>query len=176
MKKALVLALLLATAAAYGAAQQSSQGQVQQVDLPELKQGDIDMARLNAALTTKRRELFAQGMAGLSPEQQQTFWSIYSNFEKEKDQNMTSRMALVKRYTDGFDGLTDPEIAKMASEATEIERESAEIRLKYFKLMNEKLGAKIAGRFFHIDDYLTTLLRLSILDNMPAFQVKSSGK
>jgi hypothetical protein len=174
MKKALALSVLLGIGAAAHArleAQQPSQGQAQKADMPELKQGDVDMAKLNAALTTKRRELFAQGMAGLSPEQQQTFWAIYSDFEKEKDQNMTARVALLKRYTDGFATLSDADIAKMASEATDIQKASADIRLKYFKIINDKLGAKVAGRFYHIDDYLTTLMRLSILDNMPAIQV-----
>lgn len=172
MKKALALSVLLGIAAAANAsAQQSSQGQVQKADMPELKQGDVDMAKLNAALTTKRRELFAQGMAGLSPEQQQTFWSIYADFEKEKDQNMSARMGLLKKYTDNFATLSDADLAKMATEATEIQKTSADIRLKYFKILNDKLGAKVAGRFYHIDDYLTTLMRLSILDNMPAIQV-----
>ena len=170
MKKALALSVLLGIGAAAAHAQQP-QGQAQKTDMPELKQGDVDMAKLNAALTTKRRELFAQGMAGLSPEQQQTFWGIYSEFEKEKDQNMTARVALLKRYTDGFGTLSDADIAKMATEATDIQKTSADIRLKYFKIINDKLGAKVAGRFYHIDDYLTTLMRLSILDNMPAIQV-----
>src|SRR5262249_30657025 len=143
----------------------------QKADMPELKQGDVDMAKLNAALTTKRRELFAQGMAGLSPEQQQTFWGIYADFEKEKEQNMSARMTLLQRYTQGFATLSDADIVKMATEANEIQKTSADIRMKYFNILNGKLGAKVAGRFYHIDDYLTTLLRLSILDNMPALQV-----
>ena len=172
MKKALALSVLLGIAAGGNmAAQQSSQGQVQKADMPELKQGDVDMAKLNAALTTKRRELFAQGMAGLTPEQQQTFWGVYADFEKEKDQNMSARIALLKRYTEGFATLSDADIAKMASEATDIQKTSADIRLKYFKILSDKLGAKAAGRFYHIDDYLTTLSRLAILDNMPAIQV-----
>ena len=174
MKKALALSVLLGIgAAAHGSAQQSAPAQSQS-SMPELKQGDVDMAKLNAALTTKRRELFAQGMAGLSPEQQQTFWGIYSDFEKEKDQNMSARVALLKRYTEGFATLSDADIAKMASEATDIQKTSADIRLKYFKILSDKLGAKVAGRFYHIDDYLTTLSRLAILDNMPAIQVPAS--
>jgi hypothetical protein len=172
MKKALALSVLLGIGAAYAPLEaQQPQGQAQKADMPELKQGDVDMAKLNAALTTKRRELFAQGMAGLSPEQQQTFWGIYSEFEKEKDQNMTARVGLLKRYTDNFATLSDADLVKMASEATDIQKTSADIRLKYFKIINDKLGAKVAGRFYHIDDYLTTLMRLSILDNMPAIQV-----
>jgi len=139
--------------------------------MPELSKNDVDLTKLNQALTTKRRELYAQGMAGLSPEQQQTFWGIYGDFEKEKEQNMSARLGLLKRYTEGFATLSDADIVKMANEANEIQKTSAELRMKYFNIINTKLGAKAAGRFYHIDDYLTTILRLSILDNMPALQV-----
>ena len=174
MKKALALSVLLGIGAGAHAsmqAQQSAPAQPQSGSMPELKQGDVDMAKLNAALTTKRRELFAQGMAGLSPQQQQTFWAVYADFEKEKDQNMSNRINLLKRYEDGFANLSDADIMKMATEANEIQKTSADIRMKYFKILSDKLGAKVAGRFYHIDDYLTTLMRLSILDNMKALQV-----
>jgi len=169
MKKALALSVLLGVAAAASAQQKTAQAQTG--DMPELSKADVDLTKLNQALTTKRRELYAQGMAGLSPEQQQTFWGIYGEFEKEKQANMAARLGLLKRYTEGFATLTDADIVKMATEANEIQKTSAELRMKYFNIINQKLGAKAAGRFYHIDDYLTTILRLSILDNMPALQV-----
>ena len=173
MKKALALSVLLGVAAAASAQQPATSAQqpAQKADMPELSKSDVDLTKLNQALTTKRRELYAQGMAGLSPEQQQTFWGIYGDFEKEKEQNMSARLGLLKRYTEGFATLTDADIVKMATEANEIQKTSAELRMKYFNIINQKLGAKAAGRFYHIDDYLTTILRLSILDNMPALQV-----
>ena len=84
---------------------------------------------------------------------------------------MSARLGLLKSYTEGFATLSDADIVKMANEANEIQKTSAELRMKYFNIINTKLGAKAAGRFYHIDDYLTTILRLSILDNMPALQV-----
>ena len=173
MKKALALSVLLGVAAAASAQQPATSAQqpAQKADMPELSKSDVDLNKLNQALTTKRRELYAQGMAGLSPEQQQTFWGIYGQFEKEKEQNMSARLGLLKRYTEGFATLSDADIVKMANEANEIQKTSAELRMKYFNMINSKLGAKAAGRFYHIDDYLTTILRLSILDNMPALQV-----
>jgi len=173
MKKALALSVLLGVAAAASAQQPATSAQqpAQKADMPELSKSDVDLNKLNQALTTKRRELYAQGMAGLSPEQQQTFWGIYGDFEKEKEQNMSARLGLLKRYTEGFATLSDADIVKMANEANEIQKTSAELRMKYFNMINSKLGAKAAGRFYHIDDYLTTILRLSILDNMPALQV-----
>jgi hypothetical protein len=172
MKKVLALSLLSAGIVA-GAAAQTSQAQAGATTAasPELKQGDIDMQRLNDALTKKRRELFAAGMGGLTADQQEKFWKIYGDFEKEKDTLGTARLQLLQQYMKNFATLSDADIVKMANAANDIQKASADLRMKYFGIINQQLGAKAAGRFYHIDDYLTTLWRLSILDNMPALQV-----
>jgi hypothetical protein len=174
MKKVLAISLLAAGVVAAAAAQTTqtqAQAGAQKAAMPELKQGDIDMKKLNEALTKKRRELFAAGMGGLTPQQQEVFWGIYGDFEKEKDAIGSARLNLLKQYTENFANLSDDDIVKMANAANDIQKQTAELRMKYFGIVNQKLGAKVAGRFYHIDDYLTTLMRLAILDNMPALQV-----
>jgi hypothetical protein len=170
MKKALVLFLFLGIAAS-AAAQQAAAGSAQKAALPELSKSDVDMAKLQNALSTKRRELFAAGMGGLTPQQQEAFWGVYADFEKERDSVMSARLNLLKNYTDNFATLTDADIVKMVNESAELQKSTLDLRMKYFGILNQKLGAKAAGRFAHIDDYLTTIMRLSILDNMPALQV-----
>ncbi len=170
MKKVLAISLLAAGVVAAAVAQTTQAG-AQKAAMPELKQGDIDMQKLNEALTKKRRELFAAGMGGLTPQQQEVFWGIYGDFEKEKDAISSARLDLLNKYTEGFASLSDADIVKMANAANDIQKQTADLRMKYFGIVNQKLGAKVAGRFYHIDDYLTTLMRLAILDNMPALQV-----
>ena len=170
MKKILALVLSLGTAAS-AAAQQAAAGSTQKAAMPEMSKSDVDMAKLQNALSTKRRELFAAGMGGLTPPQQEVFWGVYGDFEKERDSVMSARLNLLKNYTDNFATLTDADVVKMVNESTDVQKATLDLRMKYFGILNQKLGAKPAGRFAHIDDYLTTLMRLSILDNMPALQV-----
>ena len=171
MKKVLGLCLFTAIAAV-AASQQAASAQTQKAAMPEMSKGDVDMAKLNAALTQKRREMFAAGMGSLSAQHQETFWSVYADFEKEKDALTASRMSLLQKYVDNFETLSDPDIVKMATEAADLQKQATDLRMKYFAILNQKLGAKAAGRFAHIDDYLTTIGRLAILDNMPALQAK----
>jgi hypothetical protein len=180
MKKVLVLSLLLGIAAA-ARAQQSAQQPSQQPpsgtasqpkgSMPELQPKDVDMAKLQHALSTKRRELVASAMGGLSADQMQTFWAVYGDFEKERDANMSDRLALLQKYTQNYASLSDADIVKMANESAAIQKQTLDLRMKYFGILSQKLGAKAAGRFAHIDDYLSTLFRLSMLDGMPALQV-----
>jgi hypothetical protein len=101
----------------------------------------------------------------------QTFWAVYGDFEKERDANMADRLALLKKYTDNYSTLTDADIVKIVNESAAIQKQTLDLRMKYFGILNQKLGAKAAGRFAHVDDYLSTLFRLSMLDGMPALQV-----
>ena len=176
MKKVLALSLLLGIAAAARAQQPASSkpasGNAPQASsMPELQPKDVDMAKLQHALSTKRRELVAAAMGGLSADQMQTFWGVYGDFEKERDANMSDRLNLLKKYTDNYSTLTDADIVKIVNESAAIQKQTLDLRMKYFGILNQKLGAKAAGRFAHIDDYLTTLFRLSMLDGMPALQV-----
>jgi hypothetical protein len=110
-------------------------------------------------------------MGQLTPDQLKTFWGIYGDFEKEKDAIMSARLGLLKTYTDGFATLADADITKMVGESAALQKQLLDLRMKYFDTFSKKLGAKAAGRFVHIDDYLTTIGRLAMLDNMPALQV-----
>src|SRR5262249_47543417 len=152
-------------------AQKPASATAQSGSAPEASQGSVDMAKLQKALSTKRREYFAAGMGGLAPEQQQTFWAVYGDFEKERDANMSDRLTLLKKYTDSYATLSDADIVKMANESAAIQKQTLDLRMKYFGILNQKLGAKAAGRFAHIDDYLSTVFRLQMLDGMPALQV-----
>jgi hypothetical protein len=172
MRKVLSLFLLVGVAAAADGFAQTSSGQAQAPKgaMPEMSKQDVDMAKLENALSKKRRELFAAGMGGLSAEQQQVFWGVYGDFEKERDANMAARLNLLKQYTDNFANLTDADVVKMVNESAEIQKQTLDLRMKYFGILSQKLGTKSAARFVHIDDYLTTLFRLGMLDNMPALQ------
>ncbi len=165
MKKALSLFLLLGVAAAASAQQAQT---APKSSMPEMSKADVDMAKLENALSKKRRELFAAGMGGLSADQQQAFWAVYADFEKERDANMAARLGLLKDYTDRFATLSDADLTKMVNESAAIQKQTLDLRMKYFGILSPKIGAKAAGRFVHIDDYLTTLMRLGMLDNMPA--------
>ena len=177
MKNALALILFLAAPASAAEPTPAATSTPAAATTPELQKNDIDMAKLEGALSTHRRELVAQGMGGtLTADQMKAFWDIYANFEKEKDAIMSSRIGLLQKYTEGYATLTDADITKMVNESATIQRQTLDLRMKYYDILSKKLGAKAAGRFAHIDDYITTITRLAVLDNMPALQATPTAK
>jgi len=171
MKKAVALILFLGAAAPAAAQTPAATSTPAMAEEAELQKADVDMAKLEQALSNKRREIVAAAMGGLSADQMKMFWGIYADFEKEKDTIMSARLALLKKYTDSFATLSDADVTKMVTDSAGLQKQVIDLRMKYFDILNKKIGAKAAGRFVHVDDYLTTIGRLAMLDNMPALQI-----
>jgi len=172
MKKALVFSLLVGVA---GSASAQAQPAAQAPVAPQAKpaptsasaQEAINVARYKMALTDARRKLFGAAMSNLTPQQLETFWAVYADFEKEKDAIAAARVDLAKKYVDSYTSLSDADIASLVSDAGALQKKTTDLRLKYFGIYSQKLNAKAAGRFALVDDYITTAARLSLLDQLP---------
>ena len=126
--------------------------------------------RFKMALTDQRRKLFAEAMNNLSAPQLETFWSVYSKYEEEKNAITSARLDLAKEYIDTYldaKGIDDTGIAKIVNEMGALQKKNIDLRLKYFGIYSQKLDAKAAGRFALVDDYITTAWRLDLLDHIP---------
>ena len=167
MKKVLVLSLAAGLAAA-------AQGQQAQSSAPQPKptvsaagQEALNVARYKMALTDARKKLFAAGMSELSPQQLETFWGVYADFEKEKDAITGARVDLAKKYADNFQNVSDADITALVTESANLQKKTTDLRVKYYGILSQKLNAHAAGRFTLIDDYTTTAGRLNLLNQLP---------
>ncbi len=158
MKKILVLSLL-AGIAGIASGQQAQSG-------PPAS----NMARYKVAITDARRTLFAAGMSNLTPAQLETFWAVYGDYEKEKDAITSARADLAKKYVDAYSspaGVSDAEITQIVNDAFALQKKSIDVRAKYFGVYSQKLNPKAAARFVLIDDYVSTAVRLNLLEQIP---------
>jgi Spy/CpxP family protein refolding chaperone len=165
MKKTLVLSLLVGLAGAAVGLQAQSAAPAQPASAPARQ--TMDLARFKMALTDERRKLFAAGMSNLTAAQLEAFWAVYGDYEKEKDAITAARLEILRKYVESYSVLSDAEIASMVNEAADTQKKNSDLRVKYFGIYSQKINAKAAGRFVLIDDYITTALRLSLLNQLP---------
>jgi hypothetical protein len=167
MKKVLVLSL----AAGIAAAAQGQQAQPAPAAKPAAaapaSQEALNVARYKMALTDARRKLFAAGMSELTPQQLETFWGVYADFEKEKDAITGARVDLAKKYADNFQNVSDADITALVTESANLQKKTTDLRVKYYGILSQKLNSHAAGRFTLIDDYTTTAARLNLLNQLP---------
>ena len=167
MKKILVLSLAAGIAAAATAQQQSSAPSGQSNSMSSGQSQDLNMQRYKMALSDARKKLFAAGMSELTPQQLETFWAVYADFEKEKNAITTQRLDLAKKYADNFQNVSDAEITGLLTQSSDLQKKTVDLRMKYYGILSQKINAHAAGRFALIDDYTTTAARLNLLNQLP---------
>jgi len=128
------------------------------------------VAAYKQAITETYRKLFAAGMSNLTPEQLQTFWAVYPDYEKEKNTIVSARTELAKKYVEAYaseGGLQDSELTQIVNDAANYQKKNTDLRLKYFGIYSQKINVKAAARFALIDDYITTAIRMNLLGQIP---------
>jgi hypothetical protein len=168
MKKLVVLLLLSFTTG--GALARPQEARHSSPSTAIANESPSDAERFKMALTDERRKLFAEAMTSLTAQQLETFWSVYSSYELEKNAITSARLDLAKEYIDTFlgaKGIDDVAIGKIVNEMGALQKKNIDLRLKYFGIYSQKLDAKAAGRFALVDDYITTAWRLDLLDHIP---------
>lgn len=129
----------------------------------------VNQEMLRRALTEGRRKLFSAGM-DLSPKEFEAFWGIYGDFEKEKEAIDQTRLAALKDLAAHYKTMTGAQALAVVAQSAEIQSKEIAVRKKYADLMGQKVSPAAGARFWQIDDYITTALRLDLLDNIPLFQ------
>jgi hypothetical protein len=167
MRRGLILSLLLLPGAL--AAQQPVAAPVGPAGAPPT----VDVARLTTALSAERRRAFMVGMQ-LSPAQDTAFWPIFEKFEAER-RVVSERMARsVQSYAQTYPNISDDQAWELTRGTAESEKELVEVRRKAAEELRRKMGGKVALRFWLLDDYLTTAVRLDVLDDLPV--LSASGQ
>jgi hypothetical protein len=165
MKKVLVLSL----AAGLAAAAQGQQAQSAPQPKPTVSAADqeaLNIARYKMALTDARKKLFAAGMSELTPQQLETFWGVYADFEKEKDA-ITGARGPRQEVCGQLPERVGRRHHAPVTESANLQKKTTDLRVKYFGILSQKLNAHAAGRFALIDDYTTTAARLNLLNQLP---------
>jgi hypothetical protein len=126
----------------------------------------VDVARLTTALSAERRRAFMVGMQ-LTPAQDTAFWPIFEKFEGERRVVSERMVRLVQQYAAAYPNVSDPQSWDLVGGTADAERELVAIRHKYAEEVKKRISGRASLRFYMLDDYLTTAVRLGVLDDMP---------
>ena len=159
MRRSLLLSFLLIPGVL--AAQQAPVQQASTAAVPT-----VDDARLTTALSAERRRAFMVGMQ-LTPAQDTSFWPIFEKFEGERRVVSERMVRMVQQYAQAYPNVSEVQSWELVGGTAEAERELVAIRHKYAEEVKKKIGGRASLRFYMLDDYLTTAVRLGVLDDMP---------
>ena len=162
MKK--IVGLLLACACSTGVIRAAETAPPAQAS-PAAK---MDAEKATIAIAEARRKTFSDAMRGLPAEKLAAFWTVYADFEKEKNQIAYARVQMVDRFGEHFaTGLSDTDIRDAVHEIATLQQKITDLRLKYFDILAEKIDVPTAGRFALTDDFISTSIRYAWLERIP---------
>jgi len=161
MRRSLLLSFLLIPGVL--AAQQPA---VQQSAAPMGAAPVVDVTRLTTALSAERRRAFMVGMQ-LTAAQDTIFWPIFEKFESERRVVSERLVRVVQQYAQAYPNVGDDQAWQMVTGTADAEKEIVAIRQKAAYEVKKKINGRAALRFYILDDYLTTAVRLGVLDDMP---------
>jgi hypothetical protein len=138
-----------------------TQVNVNQVNLsPEL---------IRYAVTTERRAIFTAAMEDLlnDPTAKSNFWDVYNAYEKEREGVVDSRMNIVADYAKNFLTMSDMKVKDLLKASYKTQAKDLSIRKKYAGQLSKKVNATVAGRFWQVDDFITSATKVSLLSSVP---------
>lgn len=128
--------------------------------------GKVDATTYHYAVTEERRNVFAANLA-LGPAERDRFWAVYDEYVKEREPLDKERFAILERYAQSYANLSDDQAMALALASGKLQVSDVELRLKYAGILRKKMSGRVAARFFQIDDYVTTAMRMNSLSGIP---------
>ena len=148
MKKLLVIAALLVSAA--GFAQSNKE--------------DVDFIQ---SIFGKEKKVIVADFIQLEGAQKDAFWKLYDEYEVKRKQYGQQRISLLERYANSYMTLDDATTDKLVNEMMTLSVNNDKLIKTYYGKIKKTSGIKPAAQFVQIESYFLSVIRVSILENIP---------
>lgn len=130
------------------------------------QQGNLDEKWLGYMVETERRAIFQEGMI-LTDENREAFWALYDEYEDNLAIIRKQDLGSLKRYAAEYENMTDEQAIEITKDHQNTAMQRLFLQKKYVKKIAKEAGGKVAARFAQIDNAVTMLMRLQIMDEIP---------
>ena len=95
------------------------------------------------------------------------FWALYDSYEAERKKLGQDFIAVLEEYANNYETLDDAKADALVTKmgANNIAYEN--LYSKYYKQMKPVVGALKASQFLQLEAYLRSVIKTSILDDIP---------
>jgi len=130
------------------------------------QEGKLDEKWTNYMVETERRVIFDQTM-NLESTQKDAFWKIYDQYETELESIRNSYMQDLKKYAEMYSTLTDEQANELVASNYKRQMNRIKLQKKYHAQIAKMIDGKTAARFVQLDDAVSMMYRLTIMDEIP---------
>ena len=113
------------------------------------------------------RDTVVRATLKLTEQQDEVFWPLYREYRTQVSKPMDKLWNLFVTYGQKWDAMSDSDAARLLDEYLGIEKDVLQIKQRYVKAMEAKLGGATTARFFQIDNKLDAIVRMEAASEIP---------
>jgi len=149
MKSILTLALLFSSAMSFA----------------QLTQDEVSL--IQSKYGKGKRELVQSYITFKDNAKATKFWKLYDAYEAERKQIGKEYLNLLQQYADQYEKLDDSKADALVKKMATNNRAYDDLLMKYYDKMKPEIGALTASQFIQLENYLRTVIKSYLLDEIP---------
>lgn len=103
----------------------------------------------------------------LTEEQAKIFWPIYDEYMAARNPIFEERVNVTEEYMMNYYAMDDETAKDLINRALQLNQDLLDVRKDYVNKLLDKLSPSIVGKFFQIDNRITTLADLVRMSSTP---------
>jgi Spy/CpxP family protein refolding chaperone len=124
------------------------------------------IAELRQEAGQDRRNIVRANML-LTETESARFWPLYDQYRAERQKIGDRRVRLITDFLAQKNSMSEDEARALAKEDFAIEKDTSELKAKWYEKMTKVLSERTVARFFHIDGKLDAAADLALAANIP---------
>jgi hypothetical protein len=103
----------------------------------------------------------------LKLEKNDTFWTLYDEYETERKFFGQKRLEILNKFVDNYSSLTEEKTNELIKQIISQKASLDKLIVKYYKKINKSSGAKVAAQFYQIENFFLSATRMEVVSNLP---------
>ena len=103
----------------------------------------------------------------LQLEENDPFWNIYDEYEKERKELGKKRIEILNNYAANYLTLTDEKASELIEQSISQRKKIDKLIVTYYKKVKKGNGAKVAAQFYQLENYILVAIRMTIMEKVP---------
>lgn len=130
---------------------------------------DQDIKLLREDIRSKKKQLIAANLK-LTDDEATKFWPVYDQYTAELVKINNEKYALIKEYADTWGTMTDEQALSLTNRALAVEKNVADLRIKYVPIFSKAIPGKKVATFYQIERRVQAMIDLQLGSQLPLVQ------
>jgi len=130
---------------------------------------DQDIKLLREDIRSKKKQLVAANLK-LTDDEATKFWPVYDQYTAELVKINNEKYALIKEYADTWGTMSDQQALSLTNRALEVEKNVADLRIKYVPIFSKVIPGKKVATFYQIERRVQSMIDLQLGSQLPLVQ------